>query len=110
LDALENANSDSKEVTLFEGGASTGENGNFQLGTCSLDNNTNVQMSLGACYFKAEEHKKRFLFITWSTKSINIYMGIQNVLLNEQIYATVRQTIIEKLGDKAQTYVADLDI
>ena len=110
LEALENQDPDSKAITLFDSSGSSGESGNFQLGTCSMDPTGNVQMTLGAFYFQADEHKKRFLFFSWSTKEINIYLGTQNVLLNEAIYATVRQAVIEKLGDAAQTYVANIEI
>ncbi|HXT68427.1 MAG TPA: hypothetical protein VN700_01625 [Vicinamibacterales bacterium] len=110
LKALENSDPDSKQVTLFDVNGSKGENGNFQLSTASTDPNGNVQMALGAFYFKATEHVGRFLFFSWKTKSINLYFGAQSVLLNEQIYATVRQSVIDKLGDKAQQFVADLDI
>lgn len=110
LEALENQDPDSKTVELFDHGGSSGESGNFQLGTCSLDPNGNVQMTLGAFYFQANEHQGRFLFFTWSTNNINIYLGTQNVLLNEQIYAMVREAVIIKLGDKAQTFIADLPI
>ena len=110
ISALENADPDSKEITLFDTNGSSGDGGNFQLSTASLDPNNNVQMSLGAFYFEASERHTRFLFWSWSTKSINIYGGSQSVVLNEEIYSTVRQQIIEKLGDRAQQYVADIEI
>lgn len=110
LKALEESDPDSKQTTLFDSNGSQGEAGNFQLSTASVDPNGNIQMTLGAFYFKSSEHKSRFLFVTWSTKNINLYFGAQSVILNEQIYATVRQTVIDKLGDNAQKFVADLDI
>jgi len=110
LDALENADSGSKEVTLFDHNGSSGDGGNFQLSTASLDPNGNVQMSLGAFHFQASTSHTRFLFFSWDTQNINIYGGAQSVILNEQIYATVRAAINTKLGDKAQKYVADIDI
>lgn len=110
INALKNGDPNSKEVTLFDSNGSSGENGNFQLSTASLDPNKNVQMSLGTFYFKASEHHTRFLFWSWDTKSLDMYGGSQSVILNEQIYSSVRAAIITKLGDKAQKYVADIDI
>jgi hypothetical protein len=110
IKALKDADPNSKEITLFDTNGSSGEGGNFQLSTASLDPNGNVKMSLGAFYFSASEHQTRFLFFSWSTRDLNLYAGVQGIILNEQIYATVRQAIIEKLGDKAQTYVANINI
>lgn len=108
--ALENAQSESKAVTLFDANGSTGENGNFQIASCSEDPSGNVQSALGAFYFKASKHEGRFLFWSWETKSINFYFSTQSVVLNEKIYSTVRQTVIAKLGDNAKRFIAGLDI
>lgn len=110
LDALENMDDDSKAITLFDGSGSNAEGGNFQISAASLDPNNNVNMSLGTFYFKATEHKARFLFIRWKTHSINIYGSAQNVTLNERIYDQVRNAVTEKLGKKATALVASIDI
>lgn len=110
LDALDKANPDSDQIRLFEGNSSSGEDGNFQLATATQDDSGNVSMALGAFYFKADEHRGRFLFWSWSTNSINFYFSTQRVVLNEEIYRTVRQAVVAKLGDHAQTFVDDLEI
>ncbi len=110
LDVLKNADPDSKEATIFDVNGSTGENGNFQIASCSQDPSGNVQSAFGAFYFKASETHGRFLFWSWTTKSINFYFSTQSVALNEQIYATVRQAVIDKLGTNAKTFVAGIEI
>ncbi|MBO0323648.1 hypothetical protein J0X14_15160 [Muricauda sp. CAU 1633] len=110
LKALKDANPGSKSITLFDTNGSSQDGGNFQLGTASEDPTGNVQMSMGAFYFQASERHTRFLFWSWSTKSINMFAGSESILLNEDIYSTVRQQIINKLGPRAVTYVADLPI
>lgn len=110
LDALSKLPGDDKAVTLFDGHGSSGDGGNFQVGPVSEDTSGNVELGLGAFYFKASEHHTRFLFWSWSTRSVNVYQGTQRVVLSEDIYSQVRQQIVEKLGDKAQKFVADIDI
>ncbi len=110
LDALDKANPDSDQIVLFDANGSQGEGGNFQLATAQQDTSGNVAMALGAFYFKADEHKGRFLFWSWSTQSINFYFSTQRVVLNERIYATVRQAVIDKLGRTRQDFVAGIDI
>jgi hypothetical protein len=110
IDALGKLPGDDRAVVLFDNNGSSSEGGNFQAGTCSEDPNGNVQMSIGTFYFKTSEHHTRFLFWSWGTKSVNMYTGSQSIMLNEDVYSQVRQQIIDKLGDKAQQYVADLPI
>ncbi|WP_395373783.1 hypothetical protein [Marinicella sp. W31] len=110
LSALENMDPDSHAVTLFDGSGSNAEGGNFQISAASLDPNNDVHMSLGTFYFKATEHKARFLFVRWSSHSINIYGSAQNVTLNERIYDQVRTAVTEKLGRNALEYIAGIDI
>ncbi len=110
IKALKDSSEGSKAIKLFDSNGSSADGGNFQLATASSDPDGNVQMSMGAFYFSAAEHHTRFLFWSWATKDINMYAGSESILLNEQIYSTVRQAIIDKLGDKATQYVADLPI
>ncbi len=110
LEALEDSNPDSDQVSIFESNGSEGEAGNFQLSTASTDMNGNVNMALGAFYFKATTHKNRFLFITWESQSISLYFSASRILLVEEIYATVRQDVIDALGDNAQNFVANLQL
>lgn len=110
LSALGKLDPGSREMTILDVNGSSSEGGNFQLGTSSLDENGNVTMAFAAFYFDSTEHEGRFLFWSWKTQDINIYSASERVILNEQIYATVRQAVIDKLGDKAQKYVADIAI
>ncbi len=110
LSALEKLDPDSRQMAIFDANGSSNEGGNFQLGTASLDENGNVTMAFGAFYFEATKHEGRFLFWSWETQDINIYSANERVILNEQIYATVRQAVIDKLGPNAQKFVADIEI
>ena len=110
IDALRNADPNSNQIKLFENHGSSGESGNFQMSTARLNDQGSMEMSLGAFYFHAKESQTRFLFFSWSTKDLNLYAGSQTIVLNEEIYATVRNAITEKLGDKAKTFVDSLDI
>ena len=108
LEVLKDLDPNSKEATIFDGSGSGGDNGNFQLASCTQDPSGNVQSALGAFYFKANEHVGRFLWWSWKTKSINVYFSTQSVILNEKIYGTVRQAVIDKLGNNAKNFVARL--
>jgi len=110
IEALGHLPKDDGAVKLFENNGSKNDNGNFQLSTATLDRNGNVQMSLGAFYFEASHHEGRFLFFSWNVDDLKLYAGAQNVVLDEQIYSTVRKAIVKKLGDKAKTFVSRVKI
>ncbi|MFC0514511.1 hypothetical protein ACFFGT_09875 [Mucilaginibacter angelicae] len=109
LEALKNASADSKPFKIWDSSSHDAVNGNFQIGTC-LESDGNVAMSLGAFHFKATEVKSTFLWFNYARTSIKLYKGAQQVVLNEQIYSVVRKMIIEKLGNNAVNYVANLEI
>ncbi len=110
LNALREAGDDDKALTVFDAGGSSGPAGNFQISGATCDPDKNTSMTLGSFYFKSTEHRARFLFWEWSSQSVNMYYSAQSVTLNDQIYAMVRQAVIDKLGDNAQKYIADIQI
>lgn len=110
LQALNHLDPGSDAFEVFGQNGSSSDGGNFQLGTAAMDDNQDVSMCLGAFYFKANEHKTNFLFWSWSTKSVQMYTSAQNIVLNNQIYAKVRNAVIDKLGDKAQQFIKDIQI
>ncbi len=67
-------------------------------------------MHIGSFYFKSHDVKVNFLWAHFKYSDMELYQGGQTITLNEDTYARVRQQIIDKLGDRAEQYVADLDI
>ena len=110
INGLKGQSKDGKAITLFDNNGSGGSGGNFQLGSASLDTSENINLVNGAFYFQADRQVRRFLFITWEQSSVNFYAGAQRMILNDSIYGTVRQAVIDKLGDLVQQYVANIDI
>lgn len=69
-----------------------------------------MTMNLGACYFSTTQHISRLLFTKFSFSDIKAYQGAQTVELDMDVYDQVRQMTIDKLGDRAQKFIGDLDI
>ena len=109
INALKAVAKDSKPFKLWDEQTNDGSNGNFQISTC-IESDKNVAMSIGAFYFKAVQVDFQFLWFKYASDSTEIYKAGQQAVLNEEIYAKVRQAIKDKLGDKAVDYVAGLDI
>jgi len=109
MKALKEVSKGSKPFKLWDEQTNNGSKGNFQISSC-IEDDSNVAMALGAFYFKATKVDFQFLWFKFSSDSTEIYKGGQVVVLNEEIYGTVRKAIKDKLGQKAVDYVAGIDI
>jgi hypothetical protein len=83
--------------------------GNFQISACAESGGV-VVMKLGAFYFSTDKTVTRVLWFAFSSSKTEMYQGGQAINLNEDVYKGVRQTVIDKLGGKAEAFVGDLDI
>lgn len=112
MDAFKKMDDGSRQVTIFDGSGSGGNNGNFQIGVASQEPGLlgNVTMVMGAYYFKAKVSKTKFLFWTWSSSEIDIYYDSHRISLNEEIYALNRAEIIKQLGDNAKTFIDSITL
>jgi hypothetical protein len=109
INALQGKASESKAVKLFETASHTMDKGNFQLGI-AVDDGGIVATKLGVFYFHSSQTVTRLFGWTFADSDTSFYQGAETVTLNEDVYGQVRQQIIEKLGDKAQLYVANIDL
>ncbi len=107
--AIKAMSAGSKQFAIWDSTTHNSSNGNFQIAPC-VNSDGNVAMALGAFYFSSETVDSQFLWFSYSSSRIDLYKGGQLVVLNEQIYALVRQQVINKLGNKATQYIADLEI
>lgn len=100
--------SDGRAV-LWEQESHNASQGNFQIGT-AVDSSGVVVMKLGAFHFTTKEEVTRVLWFKWSGSQSQMYKATQSINLNNDVYSRVRQQVIDKLGDRATQFVADLDI
>lgn len=109
IDALKALSSDDRRFTLFKQSAHSARTGNFQVANCSNVGDV-LKMSLGAFTFSSTRVDTSALFFSWSTSDTEIYRAGQSIVLDREVYATVRNSVVQKLGDHAKTFIDDLDI
>lgn len=109
IDALKALSGDDRRFTLFKQSAHSAHTGNFQVANCSNVGGV-LKMSLGAFTFSSTRVDTSVLFFDWSTSDTEIYRAGQSIVLDREVYAAVRGTVVKKLGDHAKTFVDDLDI
>jgi hypothetical protein len=96
-------------ITLFDRFSSSGGAGSFQIGLATEEKNV-VAMKLGAFLFSTKTNETRVLWFKFSKKDSSLSKSTQTVTLNSEVYAQVRDTVQQKLGEMAKTFVANLTL
>ncbi|HTI28503.1 MAG TPA: hypothetical protein VL652_46410 [Kutzneria sp.] len=88
------------------------QNCNFQLSTCNDEGGSanTLTMRLSGYSLKTSTDATRFLWVNYSSSSTDLQYSSQTCVLNEDVYGTVRSTVIGKLGNRATDFVKNLDI
>ncbi|OOE32128.1 hypothetical protein BZG04_15700 [Salinivibrio kushneri] len=108
LDSL-SADGNEDAANLFDSVSNPKQDANFQIGPCAYSG-SNVVMTSACMFFKATEHVHRFLWFTWKDQSTELWGSARKAELVDDVYARVRDQIIQKLGDRAEKYVMDIDL
>lgn len=109
MNALKALSDDNGKLVLFDTNASNLTKGNFQMGAVETDGE-NVAMAMSSFYFSSSQSATRFLWFDYSSTDTELFKAAQKSVLNEQVYSIVRKAVLDKLGDAAIQYIADLDI
>ena len=108
LEALQKSSSDT--IRLFSSSSSSAKSGNFQIVPCTLDKSGQVTVGFIGCYFEASKVDYRFLFCTYNDSDIKLFKSADFFTLNEKVYEGVRDTVLQKLGKNAESFLNNLDI
>lgn len=110
LEALNAAKAkQSPALTLWKSHTDTDANGSFQVACCSESEGC-AAMALGAFYMTSQNKIRQVLWSDYSSSDTNVQCASTQVVLNNNVYSSVRDAVSQKLGTAAATFVADLDI
>jgi hypothetical protein len=109
MEALNSLGDDDPAVKIFETSSHSASNGAFQIAAAAESDGV-VVLKIGAFSFSTTQSVTRVLWFRFSSGATSFYKGDEVINLDDQIYAQVRQAVVEKLGDKAVTFVKDLKI
>lgn len=109
MSALKKLGDGDGPMVLFSTASSALTSGNFQISAVSQTNGATA-MGLGAFYFTSTQSTTKILWFQYDSSDTHLFKAGQTITLNEEIYKKVRQSVIDKLGSNAVSFVADLDI
>jgi len=110
IDALKALQDRDGRVVLFETQSHSAALGNFQISTVGESADGTVVMKIGAFYFGTTETVTRVLWFNFPRSGTRMYQAAQTMTLDDDVYVRVRQIIVDKLGDRAVSFIQDLDI
>lgn len=97
------------KITAFEKNTHSVSKGAFQIALATETNET-VAMQLGVFLLTSSNEIKKILFFKSTKDKTRLDYCSRTGTLNEDIYATARQSIADKLSDKINHFVAEIDI
>ena len=96
-------------VQVFEKNTHNLSKGFFQMGLVSESNNA-VSLQLGAFFLSTSDKIENILFFHSSKESSSMEYFSRKASLTPEIYATIRPTIVAKLGAAVTKYVDEIEI
>jgi len=109
LDALKSLSDTDSKIVAFEKNTHSAGKGTFQLALVE-EVNDSVALHMAGFILSTTSEVKRILFFSSKKETAIVSSNTMASTLNKETYANVRNTVKQKLGDKAQQYIAEIAI
>jgi hypothetical protein len=109
LDALKNLSDTNSKIVAFEKNTHSAGKGTFQLALVE-EVNDSVALHMAGFILSTTSEVKRILFFSSKKETATVSSSTMASTLNKETYANVRKAVKQKLGDKAQQYIAEITI
>jgi hypothetical protein len=109
LDALKGLSDSDSKIVAFEKNTHHAGKGTFQLALVEEVSDA-VALHMAGFIISTTSLVKRILFFSSKKETATVSSNSMACTLNKETYATVRSTVKQKLGDKAQQYIAEIII
>jgi len=110
MDAMKALESDDRRFTIFERQAKRGGDGNFQINSVGASAGGTLSMKFNAYAFDTETEVTNILWFSFSGNSTRLKVSQSTFVLNDQVYARLRDAIVDKLGNRGLDYIGGLDL
>jgi hypothetical protein len=107
--ALKSLSDKDHRLQLWDRTTHKATSGNLQVGAAS-DEGGAVAIASAALRFTASQQVTNVLWFHFSKETTHLQRSATAMSLSPDVYATVRDTIVARLGDRAAKYVADLPL
>jgi len=108
INALKASEND-KALKIFNSQSGNNNSANFQIGYVSNDND-GATLHIFTFAYKANASVSSPLFFEFGNASVDFKSGNQVTVLNAQVYAQVREAVLQKLGDYRKDQISDISL
>jgi|SRR5580765_1212328 len=109
LASIKGLSDNNGKITAFEKNTHSLSKGAFQLGLVKVENGT-VSLQLGMFVLTSSNEIKKILFFKSSKDKTRLDYCSQKGTLNEDVYSSVREPIVTKLGQKVTDFISEVEI
>jgi hypothetical protein len=110
MDAMKALESDDRRFTIFERNARNQSDGNFQINSVGASSGGTLSMKFNAYTFDTNTNVTNILWFSFSGNSTKLQVSQSTFVLNEQVYARIRDAIVTKLGNRALDFIGGLEL
>lgn len=110
MEAMKALETNDRRFRIFERNANRQSDGNFQINSVGSSADGTLSMKFNAYAFDTNTTVTNVLWFSFSGNSTALKVSQSTFVLNEQIYARLRDKIVEKLGNRGLEYIGGLEI
>jgi hypothetical protein len=109
LESIKKMSNEDHKIIAFEKNTHTFSKGCFQIALATEANDA-VTLQLGTFLLTTSKKIKQILFFTSKKDKTTLQYSSRIGTLNAEVYSTVRDAIVKKLGENINTYIAEIEI
>jgi hypothetical protein len=110
MDAMKALEGEDRRFTIFERNAARGGDGNFQFNSVGVSGGGTLSMKFNAYKFSTNTTVTNILWFSFSGNSTQLGVAQSTFVLNDQVYARLRDAIVDKLGNRGLDYIGGLEL
>ncbi|MBO0935829.1 hypothetical protein J2I47_04645 [Fibrella sp. HMF5335] len=109
LDAIKGLSDSNGKITVFEKNTHSLSKGAFQIGLVSEANGA-LSLQIGTFLVTSTNEIKKILFFKSTKDTTQLTYCSRTGTLNEDMYATIRTQVQDKLGSKMTEFIAEIEL
>ncbi|MXP65873.1 hypothetical protein E0493_21205 [Roseomonas sp. M0104] len=110
MEAMKALESNDRRFVIFERNAKKQSDGNFQINSVGASAGGTLSMKFNAYAFDTNTEVTNILWFSFSGNSTSLKVSQSTFVLNEQVYARLRDPIVNKLGNRGVDYIGGLEL
>ena len=110
MDAMKALEADDRRFVIFERNAKNQSDGNFQINSVGTSAGGTLSMKFNAYTFDTNTNVTSILWFSFSGNSTKLQVSQSTFVLNEQVYARIRDAVVTKLGNRSIDFIGGLQL